>query len=143
LPQKCRFLFRGDILYYLEWVKNLHFRGLEEGVPSMPPPQLPPCAGAYPSGRAWKELGMLNHLPGLRVRARHESRDSICQVTSGTWRALELTRTIRTKCTPVQAREEQKKGAISTQTETGTLIPSTTSIVVDPVVDWASVDVGQ
>jgi hypothetical protein len=25
-------------------------------------PQLPPCAGAYPS---WKELGMLNHLPGL------------------------------------------------------------------------------
>jgi hypothetical protein len=32
------------------------------GSPLHGAPQLPPCAGAYPS---WKELGMLNHLPGL------------------------------------------------------------------------------
>jgi hypothetical protein len=52
----------NDILPWLEWVKNLHLSGLEEGFPSMGPPKLPPCAGGYPS---WKEIRMLNHLPGL------------------------------------------------------------------------------
>ena len=60
------------------------------GSPLHGAPQLPLCAGAYPSR---KKLEMLYNLPGLPG----PSRDHICQVS--TWRALERMRTIRTKCT--------------------------------------------
>ena len=74
-------------MYYLgEWVENLQLHGFnrEEGVPSIiisGAPQLrTPCrvTGAYCS---WKELGMINHLPGLS-RAGPVARDPICPIST-------------------------------------------------------------
>jgi hypothetical protein len=61
LPKSHGLLLNPNDIY-LEWVKNLHLSGLEEGVPSMGPPSCSRVLGLTPHG---KSLGELNHFPGL------------------------------------------------------------------------------